>query len=262
MHFPIPGNNPNSEVIRTGKPLTISEPWQSYSSFKQPPNDHIRSWLGVPLILQNKTIGLLAIDRSSPEKFKDTDLKNATEFADQVAVALENVRLFQETQTQAITDTLTGVYNRRGMHQLGEFEFQRSRRINRPFSLMLLDIDHFKSVNDTHGHGVGDQILKQLANRCVKNSRATDLVVRYGGEEFIVLLTETGLESARVIAERLRYSIISHPFQTDADSIHITASIGLAEAYKNDTLEKVIERADAALYQAKNTGRNKVIVSD
>jgi len=262
VRFTIPGDNPNSEVIRTGKPLAIPEPWRIYKTFKLPPSDHIRSWLGVPLIAQQKTIGLLAIDRTTSENFKEIDVKTAAEFADQVAVTLENVRLFKETQTQALTDALTGIYNRRGMYQIGEFEFQRSRRINRPFSLMIFDIDHFKEVNDTHGHPIGDQILQQLANLCVKHSRATDLVIRYGGEEFIILLSETTLESARIIAERLRYTIKKNIFPTDEGDLHITTSIGVAEANRNDTLDVLIERADAALYQAKRTGRDKVIVNE
>lgn len=257
MRFPIPGDNPNSEVIRTGKPLYLSEPWRSYKTFKHPPHDHIRSWLGVPLIVQEKIIGLLSIDSSKPDDFKEEDIRIASEFANQVAVALENARIYQEAQTQAITDALTGIHNRRGVFQIGEFEFQRARRINRPFSLLLLDIDHFKQVNDQYGHSVGDQILIQLANRCLKNSRATDLLGRYGGEEFIILLPETNSEAAKVIAERMRLSIMTTPFHTDAGPLQITSSIGIAEAHEIDSLQNLIDKADAALYKAKRTGRNR-----
>jgi len=101
-----------------------------------------------------------------------------------------------------------------------------------------------------------------LANLCVKHSRATDLVIRYGGVVFIILLSETTLESARIIAERLRYTIKKNIFPTDEGDLHITTSIGVAEANRNDTLDVLIERADAALYQAKRTGRDKVIVNE
>jgi diguanylate cyclase (GGDEF)-like protein len=182
------------------------------------------------------------------------------EFSNQVSISLENARLFRETQTQALTDALTGIYNRRGLFQEGQFEFQRARRINRPFVAMMFDIDRFKQVNDQYGHAAGDQLLHHFAQHCLTASRATDLVGRYGGEEFIILLSETNLEVARLIGERLRQSIMNTPFETDAGEITITSSIGIAEARKQDTLETLIERADAALYKAKNLGRNRVVI--
>ena len=214
----------------------------------------------MPLIAQNKIIGLLAIDSEEPADFSAEDIKIAMEFANQVSNSLENARLFQETQTQALTDELTGIYNRRGLFQEGQFEFQRARRINRPFTVMMFDIDYFKKVNDQYGHAAGDQLLHHFAQHCLKTSRATDLVGRYGGEEFIILLSETNLEAARLIGERLRQFIMNTPFETDAGKITITSSIGIAEAGKQDTLETVIERADAALYKAKNLGRNRVVM--
>ena len=262
MRFPVPGENPNSVVMQTGKPHYLADAGKVYEKFSEPPHDHIRSWLGVPLIVQGRLTGLLAIDSAQPGNFDEEKINIALEFANQVAGTLENARLFRESQTQAITDPLTGVYNRRGLFQLGEFEFQRSRRINRPFSVMMFDIDHFKQVNDKYGHAAGDQVLHQVAQRCLKNSRATDLVGRYGGEEFVMLLTETNLHAAHAIAERLRLGIMKSSFHTDAGEISITLSIGVAEAGKTDTLEALIERADAALYQAKHTGRNRVVASD
>lgn len=259
IRFRIPGDNPNSIVIQTGKPYHLPETWKVYKAFLSPPHDHIRSWLGVPLIAQDKTIGLLAIDSKEANHFSEESITLATEFANQVAVALENARLFKETQTQAITDALCGVYNRRGLFQLGEFEFQRARRISRPFCAMIFDIDHFKRVNDHYGHKVGDQVLQKLAERCQKTSRTVDLISRYGGEEFVILLPETNLESAKRIAERLRQSIMNEPFPTDAGALRITTSIGLAEAHNIDSLHTLIERADSALYKAKNAGRNRVM---
>ena len=260
IRFPVQGDNPNRVVIETGTPYYLPEANRVYEAFKRPPHDHIRSWLGVPLIAQNRIIGLLAIDSSKPNDFDDAMQKIASQFADQVAVTLENARLHREAQTLAITDSLTGVYNRRGLFQLGEFEFQRARRISRPFSILMFDIDHFKKVNDRFGHAVGDQVLHQVAQRCLNNSRATDLVGRYGGEEFVMLLTETNLHAAHAIAERLRRGIMKTHFPTDADSIEITISIGVCEAKPAETLNTLIERADAALYQAKNSGRNRIIV--
>lgn len=262
IRFPVHGDNPNRVVIETEKPYYLPEADKVYDAFKRPPHDHIRSWLGVPLIVQGRVIGLLAIDSSKPNGFDEAMKDVASQFAIQVAVTLENARIHREAQTQAITDPLTGVYNRRGLFQLGEFEFQRARRINRPFSALMFDIDHFKKVNDRFGHAAGDQVLHQVAQRCLKNSRATDLVCRYGGEEFVILLTETNLHAAHTIAERLRLGIMKTSFHTDAGETTITSSIGVAEAGKTDSLERLMERADAALYQAKNMGRNRVVTSN
>ena len=260
IRFPIHGDNPNRVVIETEKLYYLPEANKVYDEFKRPPHDHIRSWLGVPLIAQGRVIGLLAIDSSKPNDFDEAMKDIASQFAAQVAVTLENARLHREAQTLAITDALTGVYNRRGLFQLGEFEFQRARRINRPFSALMFDIDHFKKVNDQHGHAVGDQVLHQVAQRCLKNSRATDLVGRYGGEEFVMLLTETNLHAAYTIAERLRHGIMKANFLTDAGGISITTSIGVCEARSSESLTTLIQHADAALYQAKNSGRNRVVV--
>ncbi|MCE9645839.1 MAG: diguanylate cyclase [Chloroflexi bacterium] len=262
IRFPIPGNNPNTIVIQTGKPYLLPEIIDIYPEFKAQPHDHIHSWLGVPLIFQDRIIGLLTIDSATPNQFTQDNISLAMAFADQVSGALENARIFKATQDQAITDPLTGIYNRRGLFQIGEFEFLRARRINRPFSALLFDIDHFKEVNDRHGHTIGDQVLCELADRCRTGSRAVDLVCRYGGEEFIVLLPETNLESARSVAERLRQKIMKDPFESDAGTLEITISIGVAESNEYDTLQTLIERADIALYEAKRGGRNQVKATD
>lgn len=259
IRFALTGDNPNATVIASAKTLYLPDAAQDYRQFQSSPHDHIRSWLGIPLITQDRVIGLLAIDSFQADGFDEHQIRIASEFAGQASIALENARLFHETQTQALTDALTGIYNRRGLFQTGEFEFQRARRINRPFSILMFDIDHFKQINDTHGHGVGDEILRHLAQRCSRSSRSTDIVCRYGGEEFIILLPETNLEAARLIGERLRKSIMRETFQTDAGKLHIHISIGVTEAHKQDTLTSLIERADSALYQAKDGGRNRVI---
>lgn len=214
------------------------------------------------MIVQEKTIGLLAIDSSEANHFSEESINLATEFANQVAVVLENARLFKETQTQAITDALTGVFNRRGLFQQGEFELRRARRINRPFCAMIFDIDHFKRINDHYGHKVGDEVLQKLAERCQNTSRTVDLISRYGGEEFVILLPETNLESAARVAERLRQSIMNEPFKTNAGALRLTVSLGIAEAKETDSLHTLIERADVALYKAKNAGRNRVVFDE
>jgi diguanylate cyclase (GGDEF)-like protein/PAS domain S-box-containing protein len=261
IRFAMPGDNPNTVVMQTGKPYLLPEVGDVYSEFKKEPHNHIHSWLGVPLIFQERVIGLLAIDSVTPNHFSQENVSLATAFADQVSVALENSRIYEKAQNQAITDSLTGVYNRRGLFQVGEFELLRARRIGRPLSILMFDIDHFKRVNDHYGHATGDQTLHGLAERCSTASRAVDMIGRYGGEEFVILLPETNLESARIVAERLRQTITKEPFTTDSGPLRITISIGVAEAIDFDTLDTLIERADAALYEAKRAGRNCVVVS-
>ncbi len=261
MRIPINSDNPSSTVIKSEKAYLISDAYKEFEIFRNPPYNKIKTWLGVPLIYQNKSIGIITIESFELTRFTNDEVLLATTFANQASITLENARIFKETQDQAITDPLTGVYNRRGLFQIGDFEFQRARRINRPFSAMIFDIDYFKKVNDQFGHATGDQTLRNLAERCRIGSRAVDVIARYGGEEFVVLLPETNLESARMVAERLRQMIMKEPFATDSGLLPVTISIGVAETHESDTLKTVIERADAALYEAKRAGRNCVVVN-
>ncbi|MCA1899736.1 MAG: diguanylate cyclase [Chloroflexi bacterium] len=261
MRFPVPGNNPNTTVIQSGKPYLLRDVGETFEEFKKPPHNHIRSWLGVPLNFQEKIIGLLAIDSSETDHFTQENINLAVEFADQVAAALEKARAYEKAQTQAITDPLTGVYNRRGLEQAGEFEISRARRLKRPLCALMLDIDHFKRVNDRYGHLTGDHALRGLAERCRATLRAVDILGRYGGEEFLILLPETSLSSAQMIAERLRASFIDTPLPTDSGPLRVTISVGVAEFSKFDTFESLVQRSDSALYQAKRDGRNCVRIA-
>jgi len=260
MRFPVPGDNPNTIVIQTGQPYILNEARNRHEEFKRNPHSHIRSWLGVPLIVREQIIGLLAIDSIEPDHFRDDDLKMAVAFADQVAIALENARLFEEAQNMALTDSLTGLYNRRGLFEIGNLEFSRSRRSKRPFSVVMVDIDHFKRVNDLYGHAIGDQALQGLAGHLRSITRDFDIVGRYGGEEFVLLLSETNLESASGVAERLREVVEKMPIQTDVGGLRMTISLGVTEYASANTpsLETLIARADKALYLAKEKGRNRV----
>jgi two-component system, cell cycle response regulator len=173
-------------------------------------------------------------------------------------------RLRDSVQTSielAITDALTGLHNRRYMetHIAGLVEQALSR--DQPLAVLVLDIDHFKLVNDTHGHDAGDEVLREFARRMRKAIRGIDLACRYGGEEFVVVMPETDLDAATAVAERLRRRIASEPFpiQQGAQGIDVTISIGIAALGGNDDAASVIKRADQALYRAKRNGRNRVV---
>lgn len=168
-----------------------------------------------------------------------------------------------ELERLASFDGLTGLYNRRRFEEAANAEIDRARRYGRPFSLLLIDLDHFKQVNDTRGHNAGDAALRQAARILGEAVRTTDLVARYGGEELAVLLPETDAEEARQVAERIRLAIGGTPISYENESFVITASLGGAQySPDDDGLARLVGRADAALYRAKQGGRNRVMFND
>ena len=162
----------------------------------------------------------------------------------------------------AVTDQLTGLYNRRYMASHIGTLISNAAESGRELSLLILDIDYFKSINDTHGHDVGDQILREFAKRIVSNVRSVDLACRYGGEEFVVIMPDTDLSFAYMVAERVRQQVASQPFAIDRapGEVHVTISVGVTTSEgKGDTPEALLRRADQALYRAKRDGRNRVV---
>src|SRR5581483_10137424 len=160
----------------------------------------------------------------------------------------------------ATTDTLTGLYNRRHFLSALEAEWSRFQRYYRSLSVLMIDIDHFKTVNDRFGHAVGDETIKAMAAACLKGKRKSDVVGRVGGEEFAILLPETSLSRARIVAERIRKGITAEVQHAGDCSFHITASIGVAEASVSMRgPDALMAAADQALYQAKELGRNRCV---
>ncbi len=160
----------------------------------------------------------------------------------------------------AVTDSLTGLHNRRYLDTHLKTLFDRANSRGRPLSVLIADLDRFKAVNDTHGHDAGDKVLQQFANRLRKSVRGMDLACRYGGEEFVVVMPDTEPEIARIVAERLRSAIAGAPFETGDGVIKATVSAGLSSLEgRDDTVAAMMKRADQALYEAKNGGRNRVV---
>jgi len=261
LRFPVPGDNPNTTVIQQRRPHILTDAPAAYAIFCEEPHTRIRSWLGVPLIVHDQVIGMLAVDSAQPNHFTPDHARLVAAFADQVAIAIENARLFKEVQQLAITDSLTGLFNRRHFFELAKREFDSARRYQRPLSALMLDADHFKRVNDTYGHATGDEVLRVIAGRCQDNLRQTDVLGRYGGDELAFLLPETDLVNAQMVAEKLRQQIAQSAIDTGRAAVTITASLGIGLLDEGCAdLDALLQRADQALYAAKGAGRNCVRV--
>ena len=219
--------------------------------------------LAVPLESQSQLLGVLVIyGRTNDQPFRDEDLETITSLARQAGVGIENVLLHQEAQRLSITDGLTGIWNYRYFQMQMAQHFAAAVRFEHRLSLLILDIDRFKDVNDRFGHQRGDATLVELAKRVVMHTRLNiDTLARYGGEEFVLILPETGLDGARIVADKIRQEVASTPFGTDDDEpIEVTVSIGYASYPEHGlTQQALVDAADKAMYEAKARGRNRVV---
>lgn len=188
--------------------------------------------------------------------FDDAELKA------RLRVAIRSVQMQQDLSRLALTDALTGIANRRAILDQLRREIASRNRTGRALTVVMLDIDHFKRVNDTYGHGVGDQVIKETANLMVSHLRANDRVGRLGGEEFGIILPDTTAENAMLTLERLGRKQAALAFHSETgETFHATISIGVAEHQRAEDADAVLSRADAALYEAKETGRNRVCLA-
>ncbi|HCU24012.1 MAG TPA: hypothetical protein DF383_03265 [Deltaproteobacteria bacterium] len=222
------------------------------------------AFLCLPIVAKNLSLGAINFSRRETDSFTDREIRLLATLASQVAIALENARLYAKTRELSLIDDLTQVYNRRHFHKILEMEYKRAKRFHRPLALLMIDVDHFKEFNDSFGHLQGDHVLVDLAAVLAENLREVDTVARYGGEEFSAILPNTSLEEARQVAFKLRELVEKMRWNQGRPTREcVTVSIGVAAlTYGEDNLEGLINRADIALYRAKSQGRNRVILHE
>ncbi len=263
--FDIPKTPNLFTIFTTLKPLVISDVDQYPAWDRSKTGNPIRSWIGAPIYAHGKVLAFFSLDKLGPNFYQEEHAHKLEMFASHAALAMVNARLFQEIERLAVTDTLTGLYNRRYFFERACQEFIRSCRYQHPLTIVMLDLDHFKAVNDTYGHPIGDLVLQTISRLVTQTVRKSDLVARFGGEEIILLLPETTLQCGEALAERLRQKIATLSIPTNDHTLSITASLGVScgnpancKLEPQRAIETLIEFADQALYLAKQNGRNQV----
>ena len=267
------------EVIRTGHPRILND-LEAYleanpgsDSTRLIVEEGMRSSLTCPLIVKGEPVGFLYFSSTRPDAYDETHQDLFMQIADQLATIVEKSRLYdellrlnerlQETmdalERLATRDSLTGLWNRRSILELLQRELARCAREGRTLAAVMVDIDHFKRVNDEIGHLAGDEVLREVTHRVGSSLRSADVLGRLGGEEFLFILSPADEESAREVMERARLACAAAPIASDSSSFEVTVSLGAAvvAAGRGEDLSAVLRAADRALYRAKHSGRNR-----
>ncbi len=226
------------------------------------PGATLKSHLTLPLAVEGEIIGCISLNSDQPNAFDAQDLQFLSVIGYQMAATLRHFQRFSSIKNIALYDTLTGLYNRRYFEDRLGVETQKSFYSGTPLSLVMVDIDHFKKVNDTFGHTGGDQVLCKTSSLLKNSIRKKDMVARYGGEEFMLILPEAGLEESFIIAERIRRLVENTSFEIGQAQVNLTISMGISNfpSHRAKSKEELVRMADQALYDAKRGGRNKVCI--
>lgn len=260
MRFPYPVQGSLSTyALDSGIPVLSSDIARDFPKFIQPKGEkQVKAWIGIPLIHFNEKIGLIAMDSLREHGFSEHHLKLAELIATPLATALENGRIHERMFRMAMEDPLTGLGNRYRLDIEGRMLFETAQRKELPVSVAMMDIDHFKEINDSYGHQIGDLILKELADFCKREIRTTDLLVRAGGDEFVFLLLDSSVHEAKTLLKRIFREWV--PLKHSKVQKPVTFSVGLSSAVPTpeSSLNEFINLADKALYQSKQEGRNRL----
>ena len=247
-----PGEGVAGQVFKSGKPSFLNEARQA-STFLNAESSFVDSIACIPASVYGEVIGVINLtNKQDPSGFTDEDIKLLEAVADQAAVAIDKAQLWD----MAFTDSLTGLYDRRYFKVKLHEEFQRARRYNRPFSIVMADLDNFKDINDTYGHVEGDHTLKAVAALLKAQIRKVDIIARYGGDEFVMFFPEKEKQAARQLSERLKEQFSRETF---VNGSAVSISFGIA-SYPEDgsNVEDLIDKADQAMYHAKQKGKNRI----
>jgi diguanylate cyclase (GGDEF)-like protein len=298
--FDVAGDGvPNADVARRGVPVIVTDILGDHPYPNFPHDAHemsgVRGWLGVPLLFGRRCIGMITLDTYAPDFYTEEHADTAMAFAAQAAIALQNARSFDLAQrevaerrraeeelrqanadlrvrmgeiealqadlrVQAERDALTGLYNRRYLIEVLPSEVKRSELAGRPLVVVMVDVDNFKEVNDSHGHAAGDAVLVAVGELLADQIRPGDVACRYGGEEFVLVLPGVDVDTALVRAENWRRHVAGARLG-DGAGPGVTMSLGVAEMRPGEEAEELIRRADAAMYSAKAAGRNRVVAA-
>jgi diguanylate cyclase (GGDEF)-like protein len=246
--------DPQQVSVRVEKRKMSSAP------VRVPPQATLKSHFTLPLAVEGEIIGGISLNSDKPNAFEAPDLQFFSVIGYQMAATLKHFQRFSSVKDMATYDTLTSLHNRRYFDERLTLETQKAFRSGAPLSLIMVDIDHFKKVNDTFGHTEGDKVLREISYLLRTSVRKKDVVARYGGEEFVLILPEAGTEESLAIAERIRRTVEKKPFEVGAIQLKLTVSLGISR-FPDDrpaSKEELIRMADLALYDAKRGGRNQV----
>ncbi len=254
VHFDL-GSGFSSWVAKQKKPIMLND----LAPVTREGRPQIGSFLSIPMVVQGELIGVLNLAHSSNGVFSEDHVRLLTLMAAQAAAILQRVLMYEEMAKLAITDDLTGLGNRRHFLDRLADETRRAQRYGQCYSILFIDIDNFKTINDTWGHSLGDRILADLGKLLKRWGRSSDVIARYGGEEFLALLPMTDAGQAERAADRLRLLVQDHSFPRRK---RLTVSLGIASfPGDGDSPQAILKRADIALYAAKRAGRNQTVVS-
>jgi diguanylate cyclase (GGDEF)-like protein len=219
------------------------------------------SLLVLPLLVHERALGTLVLGSRRKSAFGDSVRPTLEVLASHVAVSLANARMLARLEEMATLDGLTGLYNKRALIEVGSQKLKSAKRFQKPLSLLVCDIDHFKKVNDTYGHDVGDVVIKGFADVLKRVKRDTDAVGRFGGEEFVIVCEETDEAGAQLLAERIRSELEAVKFHSELGTLQVTCSVGVAPfGSAGGSWEQLFKATDEALYASKRGGRNRVTV--
>jgi diguanylate cyclase (GGDEF)-like protein len=250
------------ETIQQNETAFLSDPIEIQLLLKNlllSENDTVNTCMVVPLVAKQEHLGLFVVGFSSSESLSFELNEIIKEVSKMLSIGMYQIRLYEKVEMMATIDELTGIYNRRQLIQLGEHSLAQAIRSESPFSIILFDIDHFKEVNDTYGHTTGDKMLQKIVKCCKQNVRQMDIFGRYGGDEFVVILPDTTMEQAELVAKRLNARVFTNTELLDECPIQLSISVGISFLEdKEQTLTQLINQADEAMYIAKKSGRNRI----